>query len=215
VIVISMHATGLRERKKIKTRESIQSHALRLFRAQGYDKTTTDQIAEAAEISPSTFFRYFPTKEAVVLDDGYDELLSEAIRRQPSDVSVFEAVRRGMHELQEGDTKRAQVARERNRLILSVPDLRAAWLDQSFSSFTERIAETIAVRVGRDAEDFEVRMLAGALHGVWLSAMFTWIKHPRQDFNELVNSGTALLETGFFRGGTTSSGRKAKTARTR
>ncbi len=51
---------GLRERKKQKTRESIQRTALRLFGKQGYEATTVEQIAAAAEISPSTFFNYFP-----------------------------------------------------------------------------------------------------------------------------------------------------------
>ena len=66
---------GLRERKKAKTRAAIQTQALRLIAEQGYEATTVEQIAEAAEISPSTFFRYFPTKEDVVVEDDYDPLL--------------------------------------------------------------------------------------------------------------------------------------------
>ena len=58
-------ALGLRERKTLKTKEAIQREALRLFEEQGYGETTIEQIAAAAEISPSTFFNYFPTKEDV------------------------------------------------------------------------------------------------------------------------------------------------------
>src|SRR5207237_10604602 len=62
---------GLRERKKVRTRGAIQHHALRLFREQGYEETTVSQIAEAAEVSESTFFRYFASKEATVLEDDF------------------------------------------------------------------------------------------------------------------------------------------------
>jgi AcrR family transcriptional regulator len=75
---------GLRERKKAKTRASIREHALRLFREQGYGATTVEQIAEAAEVSPATFYRYFPTKEDVVLQDDMDVLALEALEQQQS-----------------------------------------------------------------------------------------------------------------------------------
>src|SRR5579884_1838391 len=85
---------GLRERKKAKTKAAIQHHALRLFQQQGYDTTTVEQIAEAAEISPSTFFRYFPNKEDVVLYDDFDPLIFAAFEAQPADLSPLEAMRR-------------------------------------------------------------------------------------------------------------------------
>ena len=79
-----MTQTGLRERKKQKTREAIQREALRLFQAQGYEATTVEQIAAAAEISPSTFFNYFPTKEDVVLYDSYDPVMLSILAARPS-----------------------------------------------------------------------------------------------------------------------------------
>src|SRR3954454_2338660 len=92
----NMTSPGLRERKKQKTRWAIQEHALRLFGEQGYDATTVEQIAAAAEVSPSTFFRYFPTKEDVVLQDDYDPMLIAAVDAVPADVGPVAALRQAM-----------------------------------------------------------------------------------------------------------------------
>src|SRR3984957_14510442 len=89
---------SLRERKKARTRASLREHALRLFREQGYQATTVEQIAAAAEVSPSTFFRYFPTKEDVVLQDDMDLRLVESLARQPPDRSPIAAVRAALRE---------------------------------------------------------------------------------------------------------------------
>jgi AcrR family transcriptional regulator len=67
---------GLRERKKAKTRAAIQHE-------QGYDETKIEQISAAVEISDSTIYRYFPTKEDLVLWDEFDPLLIEAFKEQP------------------------------------------------------------------------------------------------------------------------------------
>ncbi len=89
---------SLRERKKARTRASLREHALRLFREQGYQATTVEQIAAAAEVSPSTFFRYFPTKEDVVLQDDMDTRMVEAFARQPPELAPIAALRAAMRE---------------------------------------------------------------------------------------------------------------------
>ena len=90
---------GLRERKKARTRASIREHALRLFREQTYQGTTVEQIAAAAEVSPSTFFRYFPSKEDVVLQDDMDTRMIEALERQPAGLAPVTAVRAASREV--------------------------------------------------------------------------------------------------------------------
>ena len=84
---------GLRERKKAKTRAAIRQHALRLFREQGYSATTVEQIAAAAEVSPATFFRYYPTKEDVVLQDDMDVVTLAALEAQPAGLGPIAAMR--------------------------------------------------------------------------------------------------------------------------
>lgn len=123
--------TGLRERKKAKTRAAIQRHALRLFREQGYTATTVDQIAAAAEISPSTFFRYFPTKEATVLYDALDPMMVEAALAQPPELSLIGALRATLRDVYEALPEDAwQDERERQLLVFNEPELRAPMLEQ-------------------------------------------------------------------------------------
>jgi len=161
---------GLRERKKAKTRAAIREHAMRLFEEQGYAATTVDQIAEAADVSPSTFFRYFPTKEDVVLSDDYDPMMVAALRAQPAELSPLEAVRRSVRELfgQLTDEQWAQEGR-RQRLIQSVPDLRMRTQQQYAESIT-LLAGVVAERAGLPADDFAARVLAGAVIGAALAA---------------------------------------------
>jgi len=87
---------GLRERKKRRTKRAIQEVALDLFEKQGFDATTVDQIAEAAEISPSTFFNYFPSKEDAVAFDEMDPILFDYLASRPRDEAPFEKARRLM-----------------------------------------------------------------------------------------------------------------------
>jgi AcrR family transcriptional regulator len=190
-------AGGLRERKKAKTREAIQSHALDLFRRQGYDATTVDQIIDAADVSESTFYRYFPTKAAVALDDGYDPLLVEAFRAQPLDLTSLEAIRAAFHDVFSELTSEERLGlSERICLMLSVTELRAAMLDQ-FADAMQLLAEVVGERTGRGAVDPRVRSLAGAVVGGAIAVMFTVGEDPTADLATLMDEALANLESGF------------------
>jgi AcrR family transcriptional regulator len=188
---------GLRERKKAKTRAAIQAHALDLFREQGYEGTTVDQIAEAADVSPSTFFRYFPTKEAVVLYDAYDPMLVEAFRAQPAGLSPIAALRQAIRAVFSA-APAGEVAQqdERAALVVTVPELRMRMLDElarTMQMFTEVVAE----RVGRGPDDFAVRALVGAVLGVGMAAWFAVPGAPARDYLALMDEGLAQLEAGL------------------
>jgi AcrR family transcriptional regulator len=161
---------GLRERKKIRTRETIRREAFRLIEENGYAATTVEQIAEAAEVSPSTFFRYFPTKESVLLADDLDPAFLDALAAQPADLPPLRAIRRAyqvtMESLSE-DQREFEDARQ--RLMFSIPELKAAMFDEYYRTITS-IAEAVGARIGRDAEDFELQVFAGALAGAMMAA---------------------------------------------
>jgi len=187
---------GLRERKKARTRAAIREHALRLFREQGYDETTVEQIADAAEVSPSTFFRYFPTKEDVVLQDDMDLLWLEVYRAQPPGLGPLAALRASVRTAFDalGAADLGEL-REAMDLAMTVPAVRARMLEE-LSRTMQIIAEAVADRSGKSASDFEVRALAGAVVGI---AMAAWFDQPGNldAFGDRFERGLALLESGL------------------
>lgn len=189
--------TGLRERRKAQTRVEIQQQAMRLFAEHGYGATTVKQIARAAEVSPSTFFRYFPTKEDVVLLNDYDTRVAAAFLEQPTSMPPVQAVRNAFRTVYATMTlQELRQEQERHRLIQSVPELRMGMLD----SLTEGInimAQAVADRVGRKPNDFAVRTFAGAVAGVSLSSMLAATEDPEADFVSLYEKALTLLGDGL------------------
>jgi AcrR family transcriptional regulator len=187
---------GLRERKKAKTRAAIRDQALRLIKKQGYDATTVEQIAEAAEVSPSTFFRYFPTKEDVVLQDDMELRWVDALRAQPPGVGTITAIRASLGQAFANISDEDMAAlRETMNLALSIPAVRARMLDE-FSRTSQVLAAAIGERAGRSPEDFEVVTAAGAVLGVAMAAWFGAAENI-ENFAERFERGLALLEAGL------------------
>jgi AcrR family transcriptional regulator len=202
---VHVRPDGLRERKKAKTRAAIRQHALRLFREQGYSATTIEQIADAAEVSPATFFRYFPTKEDVVLQDDLDIVTIEALEAQPPDLSPIAAFRAAaaamLTSLSAEDLARF---RDTAELTATVPEVRARAIDE-FVRTINQVAAAIARRTGRSPDDFEVRTMAGAIIGVIMSVTIsegedTWNAGGFADITELfarIDAALGHLERGL------------------
>jgi AcrR family transcriptional regulator len=181
---------GLRERKKAKTRAAIREAAMQLFESQGFAATTVEQIAEAAEVSPSTFFRYFPTKEDVVLTDDYDPMIIEAVRRQPAGIHPIDAIIQGMRDVFGTMTEEDLTAeRQRQRIFQSVPELQARVLQQTVG-IVGMFGEVLAEREGLPPGDLGCRVMAGAIIGVVLSVMP--VGHAGFEFYDLDRIAEAL-----------------------
>lgn len=192
-----MSPAGLRERKKLRTRAAIQKEAMRLFLEKGFDETTIEEIAEAVEISPSTFFNYFPSKEAVVFQDDLDPLIIKAFEAQPSDVNPIRRLRVAMRTVFSNLTpEQESLIKERTRLFISTPELRGAMLSQ-FADLVDQVAELLAERVGKRKSDFAVRNMAGAVLGVLLASMLVLTRDPKADMVKIADSALEHLEAGL------------------
>ncbi|MFE7900728.1 TetR/AcrR family transcriptional regulator [Streptomyces sp. NPDC057424] len=183
---------SLRERKKIKTRIAIRDATYALIKEQGYDATTVEQIAERAEVSPSTVFRYFPTKEDIVLTDEYDPLVEDLLRARPRDEPVLESLRWSIRQgmtmalADTADSEQDEMIL-RIRLMVEVPALRARMLE-SMSVTGRLLCRALAERTGRDEDELEVRVYAMGLMGALLEAMIYWVERDfRDDLPELVD----------------------------
>jgi AcrR family transcriptional regulator len=172
---------------------------MRLFAQQGYDETTVEQIAAAAEISPSTFFRYFKTKEDVVVQDRYDDMIIEAIIAAPKDLAPVQAIRHALGQAFVGiDAAEIEQSFERARLVLNHPALRARSL-QNMVETTGAMSVALAARMGREPSDTRVRALCGACMGALLECVMRWLEHggPLIELAAMIDEALDVVENGI------------------
>ncbi len=155
---------GLRQRKKESSRRAIEDAAWELFAEKGYEETSINDIAERADVAPRTFFRYFPTKEAVMYPQ-FEELLQsvrDAFRKRPADEPVITSLFESLDVLAgslEGDASRA---RER-MAMMKRPGQHPPGTEYFRAHLTEAIAELV---LERDGDSDEARMRARLASGV-------------------------------------------------
>ncbi|MGE0214431.1 TetR family transcriptional regulator [Mycolicibacterium sp.] len=161
---------GLRARKKRRTRETVRREAFRLFETNGYAQTTVDQIAEAADVSPRTFFRYFPSKESVLLSDELVWPIIDAFLAAPAEMPPVTAYRHAVAEVfstMSGPDFDYAIARQ--RLLYSLPEAKGALYDEYVRTI-RLLAQACAKRLGRAEDDFQMRVMAGAIVGVLMAS---------------------------------------------
>ncbi|MFD9033593.1 TetR/AcrR family transcriptional regulator [Streptomyces sp. NPDC059567] len=169
-----MTVSGLRERKKQRTRDALLRVALELFTTQGYEQTTVDEIADAVEVSQRTFFRYFSSKEeaAFAVQQMVEERFVQALAERPAEEGPLDAMRNAV--LASWDTIGEAIMEvvplelylRTFQMIESTPALLAVHLRRS-SEMEEAIARLIAEREGLDVdEDPRPRIAVAAFSGV-------------------------------------------------
>ena len=162
-------ARSLRERRRIRTRRTIQAHALRLFAEKGFQATTIEEIAAAAEVAPRTFFRYFPTKEEVVFWSEFPPMAGFVAMR-PDDEPALEALHHGIVEalaaIWDQDGGRTL---ERLRLAFRTPALHPRMWQQQAHQAAE-LARILADRLERAPDALEVRAAAAAVAAAVVAA---------------------------------------------
>jgi AcrR family transcriptional regulator len=193
---------GLRERKKEKTRRSIEDAAFRLFAERGFQATTIAEIADAADIAPRTFFAYFPSKEAVVFGDLDDVLvaLDSRLTGRPAGETTFEALRAFIVEqfAAEGESDDGREALRR-RLIDS-SDALAAHQRHVMGRFERLLADCVAADLGDRPDDLEPRLVAAAT----VAALMSMQPDDPDEHDKPVDAeGLARLDDAlaFLRGG--------------
>lgn len=166
--VLGEAPTGLRERKKQRTRATLIDVAMRLCLERGFEQTTVEQIASAADVSPRTFSRYFTTKEAVFLtliEDFVDQAAVE-LAAVPPDVGPLEALRVAHVETlrKVADAPTGALSDDRIALMLRVINTSDALRQAAFEFRHVGLAEMLAHRMGVEVGDRR-RMLVNAVFG--------------------------------------------------
>jgi AcrR family transcriptional regulator len=168
------HVPGRRERKKLEAMRHIQSTALDLFDADGYNQVTIERIAAEADVSPSSVYRYFGTKEQLVLYDEYDPMLFEAFESELVEHDVMTALQKALLSSLRGLLlEEEQLIRRRMRYTMGEPAVRAAMLRQT-DEMDVALREILARRTRWEPDDLEVRVVTAAMVAAFISALTYW-----------------------------------------
>ncbi|MZF90125.1 TetR family transcriptional regulator [Streptomyces sp. SID5643] len=189
---------GLRERKKIKTRQAIRAAAYALIEEQDYDATTIEQIADRAEVSPSTVFRYFPAKEDIVVTDAWEPVVMAQVRARPQDESWADVLRHVMRTaLDLSLAEEPEVTRLRTRLGVEVPAVRARMME-SMAATGRLLREALAERSGLAPDSLELRVFAMSVMGGLMEVSQYWAETGhRDDIRDLVDRALDVMEHGL------------------
>jgi AcrR family transcriptional regulator len=193
-------ASGLRERKKERTRHELMAVAAQLFNERGFDHVTIEEIAAAAEVSPRTFYRYFPAKEDLVLGnvDESARTLIDALRARPDGEPILDSIRGLVRDLATDFEADIDTQRSRAAVLESTPSLKLRNAERQ-GILEEALAPVIAERLGSSvATDLKPRLIAACAVAAIRVASATWIAGGAHgSLLPIVDEALAMLTQGF------------------
>lgn len=191
-------AQGLRERKKARTREAIIEAALDLFERKGYDATTVEDIAAAAEVSPRTFFRYFESKLDLIMARSGEKHagLGLLLADRPAGEGLVEAVREAMRAELAAQLDDPLVRRE-FQVMLTTPSLRNLAREHFYEEEAEMVP-AVADRLGRPHDDLVAHVAAGVVASALWVAVDRWIAEGADlaRLDPMIDAAFAVLTEG-------------------
>jgi AcrR family transcriptional regulator len=193
---------GLRERKKARTREALQEAAMGLFTRQGFDGTTVEEIADACEVSPRTFFRYFPTKEDVLFADADTrrDCLLAVLADQPADTPTFAALQAAMNALAANYRNDRAALVARFEVVQESPQLQAYKAQHQHgweAAVVDALERRTAVHGNLVARE-ELQLLTAVATAAMRVSLDVWVAEPDgPDLDVLLARAFAQLASGF------------------
>lgn len=192
--------SSLRERKKKRTREILVAAARQLFLQKGFEKTTVDEIAAAADVSQRTFFRYFATKESIVFSQHEARIarLRSLLKRRSNRQPVYASVRAAVLDFADGYVASRDELLDEYRIVTASPLLVARDVELD-TEYEAAIAEALGDHEGATpAVRRRARIVAGALFGTIRATMQEWFAGGgTDDLLRLGTEGLDLIDRGF------------------
>jgi AcrR family transcriptional regulator len=205
---VAVRSEGLRERKKARTHDALERTALELFTRQGFDRTTVEDIAEACEVSPRTFFRYFSSKTDVLFGGDLEERrarMLSLLAAQPTTASPLEALRGAVLAIADEYSHDRDRLAARMAVIEATPSLRAS-KSEAQRGWEDAVVELLAARertAGSQREALELRLVAATGTAAFRAALDAWLAGPKSaSFPQLLNEAFDHLAAGLDRPGT-------------
>lgn len=192
-------ALGRRERKKRETRIALHHAALKLFAEKGFQETRISEIADAADVSESTFFRYFDNKEGVALEGFRQgaEAIVAAIRKRPISESPIDACLAVNRSAEIAGAQPKTKDLPGFELLRQTPEL-ASKLSLLVNKLLSQLNEDFARRMDQSPDSPEVRLRAHAVIAAAVCSLETWFQDPaRSDPQALSHEALMQLKSGL------------------